>query len=139
MELKMPTAYIVVPHWTSWRTCSTVPSGFRWGAFAGMVVTGPAGDTTAGLAAAGVTLARHRAAPAAEDNRPYKSGRRMGPLHAGSAEHRQARRLNSLRTPVPDKSVTSVLLAKTHALSAWFTTYGDFAQAGDQAGAWRLP
>src|SRR4051794_30266761 len=26
IELNRPTAYIVVPHWTIWRTCSIVPS-----------------------------------------------------------------------------------------------------------------
>src|SRR6266536_6430770 len=54
IEVNVPTAYIVLPHCTSWRTCSTTPVAFSCGVFAGV------GDTEA--LAADAVPARHRAA-----------------------------------------------------------------------------
>jgi hypothetical protein len=42
MDVKLPTAYMVPPHWASCRTCSVVPVGASWGVpAAGVEDTGP--------------------------------------------------------------------------------------------------
>ena len=53
IEVKVPTAYIVPPHCTSWRTCSTAPVVFSCGVFAGVADTGPVGAGGAGGRQAG--------------------------------------------------------------------------------------
>ena len=59
-EVKVPTAYIVPPHCTSWRTCSTAPVAFSCGVLAGVADTGPVAASAAVPAAA--DPARHKAA-----------------------------------------------------------------------------
>src|SRR5580693_6847629 len=46
-EVKVPTAYIVPPHCTSWRTCSTEPVALSCGVLAGVYPATPAGGRLA--------------------------------------------------------------------------------------------
>src|ERR1022692_475511 len=75
-EVKVPTAYIVPPHCTSWRTCSTAPVAFSCGVFAGMAVTGPAGATAA-TAPAGAMPNRRSPALRPEASSAPGTSRRM--------------------------------------------------------------
>src|ERR1022692_342199 len=61
IEVNVPTAYMVVPHCTSCRTCSVVPVAFSCGVGAGVLDTGPAVPA----ARADVAPTMHTAAAAA--------------------------------------------------------------------------
>src|SRR5580700_5598204 len=81
-EVKVPTAYIVPPHCTSWRTCSTAPVVFSCGVLAGDADTGPAGPA----ALAGARPARSSPALTAEASSAPGTSRRMMFLWARSGE-----------------------------------------------------
>ena len=85
IEVNVPTAYIVVPHCTSWRICSTAPFAFSWGVFAGLAVTGPFWPVAMLTAAAPAGAMPNMARPAlrAEASSAPGTSRRMKFPHSG--------------------------------------------------------